>query len=243
MSQSVYRAAQILNALAEQPATVSQLAQQFSLHRTTMFRELQTLENVGFVRRQANGTYVLAFQLIALAQYALESLDLRQVAGSHLRELHDTVGNTVHLAALVEGGIYYVDKVEDRGGVHMYSRVGSRVLPQCTGVGKAILAELDAAGRDTVLADTKWKHYTPRTVTSRRALDAELERVATQGYAIDNSEFEELVHCVAVPIRSVAGVIGALSLTAFRALVPLSELELRIPLLQRVARRLSREIS
>lgn len=231
----------IVDAIAAKPQTVAALAAEFGLHRSTMFRELQTLEDVGYVRRRADGAYVLAFHLVSLAQTALENLDLRRAASVHLRELHETTGNTLHVAALIDDTIVYVDKVEDQGGVRMYSRIGSRVLPHCTGVGKAILADLDGHRRDAILSGVEWTRYTANTLTSRAELDAQLDVIGTRGWAVDDAEFEDFVNCVAVPIRSAMGVIGALSLTAFRMVQDLEQLQHRIPLLQRTATLIARE--
>lgn len=242
MSQSVRRAAAILDSLAATPKTVTQLAAEFDLHRSTMFRELQTLEQVGFARRRADGTYAPAFRLAVLGAAALESLDLREAAHAHVRTLHRAVGHTVHVAALVDQEIVYVDKVEDDRHVRLYSRVGSPVRPQASGLGKAILAGLDPLRRDAVLADVRWTHYTDRTHLTRAALDADLEVIARRGWASDDGEFEELVNCVAVPITSSAGVVGALSVTALRVVQSLDQLETRVPLLQQTARRISRDL-
>jgi DNA-binding IclR family transcriptional regulator len=212
------------------------------LHRSTMFRELKTLEEVGYARRRKDGTYALAFHLVSLAQASLESLDLRQASSDHVRRLHQLVGNTVHVAGLMDDAIIYVDKVEDASGVRMYSRVGSLVRPHCSAVGKSILAELDTDRRNAILAGTTWKKYTDTTITTRGALDAELNTVAEQGWAVDNGEFEDFVNCVAVPIRSSAGVVGALSLTAIRMKHDLEQIKLRIPLLQRTAAQIARDL-
>ncbi|WP_437583115.1 IclR family transcriptional regulator [Paramicrobacterium sp. CJ85] len=242
MSQSVKRAARIIDSIAEQPKTVVQLAEEFELHRSTMFRELQALEEVGYARRRRDGTYSLGFHLVALAQTSLESIDLREVAADHLRRLHRTVGNTVHLGALMENSIIYVDKVEDASGVRMYSRVGAPVRLHCSGVGKAVLANLDQAQRDALLATTDWKRYTDTTITNRAELDAELAQIAEQGWAADDGEFEDFVNCVAVPIVTSAGVVGALSLTAIRMVQDLEQLKTRIPLMQQTAARIAREL-
>ncbi|GAB3806496.1 IclR family transcriptional regulator [Humibacter antri] len=242
MSQSVKRAAGILDSIAAQPKTVAQLAEEFGIHRTTMFRELQTLEQVGFARRRRDGTFAPAFRLAVLGAASLESLDLREAAHSAVRRLHRAVGDTVHVAALVDDEIVYVDKVEDAGRVRLYSRVGSPVRPQCSALGKAILAGLPVTRRDDVLAAVEWRRYTERTITMRAALDAELERVARQGWAADDGEFEAVVNCVAVPITSSAGVVGALSLTALRVVHDLGQLETRLPLLRETAGRISREL-
>ncbi|QAV70588.1 IclR family transcriptional regulator [Salinibacterium sp. UTAS2018] len=242
MSQSVRRAARIVDSIALRPASVSELAEEFGVHRSTMFREVQSLEEVGYLRKRKNGEYVLGLHLIALAHQASDSLDLREIAHDRLVKLHRTVGNTLHLAALVDHSIVYVDKVEDTSGVRMYSRIGSPARPYCSGVGKAILAELSASDRDAVLRDTIWEPFTAKTLTTRPELDAELERVAARGWAVDDGEFEDFVNCIAVPIYGPTGVIGALSNTAIRMAADLNALRAHLPLLQSVAREISAEL-
>ncbi len=242
MSQSVKRAARIIDSIAAHPKSVGQLAEEFELHRSTMFRELKTLEEVGYARRRQDGTYVLAFHLVSLAQASLENLDLRQASYNHVRRLHQLVGNTVHVAALVDDAIIYIDKVEDVSGVRMYSRIGATVRPYCSAAGKAILADLDTARRDSVLAGATWKKYTNTTITTRKALNAELDAVAEQRWAVDDGEFEDFVNCVAVPIRSSVGVVGALSLTAIRMKHDLYQIKRHIPLLQNTAAQIAHEL-
>ncbi|SEB35877.1 DNA-binding transcriptional regulator, IclR family [Paramicrobacterium humi] len=242
MSQSVKRAARIIDSIAAEPKSIARLADEFDLHRSTMFRELQALEEVGYARRRRDGTYALGFHLVALAQTSLESIDLREVAAGPLRRLHKSVGNTVHLAALMESSIVYVDKVEDANGVRMYSRIGAPVRPHCSGVGKAILANLDRPQRDAILAATDWKKYTENTITTRSKLDAELDDIAEQGFAVDDGEFEDFVNCVAVPIITRAGVVGALSVTAIRMVQDLETLTARLPLMQRTAAQIARAL-
>lgn len=242
MTQSVKRAAAILDSIAERPQSVAELAQGFGIHRSTMFRELQTLEEVGFARRRKDGTFAPAFRLAVLGAASLESLDLREAAYSTVRTLHRAVGSTVHVAALVDDEIVYVDKVEDAGRVRLYSRVGSPVRPQCSALGKAILAALPQTRRDDVLAGVQWRRYTVRTITTRPELDAELDAVARDGWAADDGEFEDVVNCVAVPITSSAGVVGALSLTALRVVHDLAQLQTRLPLLREAAQHISREL-
>jgi DNA-binding IclR family transcriptional regulator len=126
--------------------------------------------------------------------------------------------------------------------VRLYSRVGSPVRPQASALGKAILAGLDPLRRDAVLADVRWMHYTERTHTTRAQLDADLVTVARRGWADDDGEFEELVNCVAVPVTSSVGVVGALSVTALRVVQNLEQLQARVPLLQQTAQRIARDL-
>ncbi|WP_022890717.1 IclR family transcriptional regulator [Agromyces italicus] len=242
MSQSVTRAAHIIDAIATDPRTVAELAEEFGLHRSTMFRELQALEQVGWVRKRGSGRYTLGTRLAALSKQALDSLDLREAGAEHVRRLQRRTGNTVHLAALMDRSIVYVDKADDEAGVRMYSRIGRAVIPYCSAVGKAILADLDRAGRDAVLDGVVWQRYTELTIDSRERLDRELALTAARGYATDDREFEAFVNCIAVPIRSSMGVVGALSVTAIRMVADLDRLKAELPAMRETADLISREL-
>lgn len=242
MSQSVTRAARIIDAIAADPRTVAELAEEFGLHRSTMFRELQSLEQVGWVRKRGSGRYTLGTRLAALSKQALDSLDLREVGAEHVRRLQRRTGNTVHLAALMDRSIVYVDKAEDESGVRMYSRIGRAVIPYCSAVGKAILADLDRSGRDAVLDGVVWQRYTELTIDSRERLDRELAITSARGYAVDDREFEAFVNCIAVPIHGPMGVVGALSVTAIRMVADLDRLKAELPAMRETAELIAREL-
>jgi DNA-binding IclR family transcriptional regulator len=242
VSQSVRRAAKIVDAVADEPRSVSDLAKEFELHRSTMFRELQSLEEVGYVRRRKDGRFTLGLHLITLSKKAVDGLDLRGAAHDHLLRLHKVVGNTIHLAALMEHSIVYVDKVEDSSGVRMYSRVGNAVLPYCSGVGKAILSQLDDRERDEILKDTTWERFTDTTLTSREDLDRQLEEIKARGWAVDDGEFEGFINCVAVPIVNPFGVVGGLSVTAIRMARDIEQLKEHLPLIRHTAELIANDL-
>ncbi|WP_062077605.1 IclR family transcriptional regulator [Demequina globuliformis] len=238
MTQSVMRGAEILAKISQGPRPISVLAEEFGVHRTTMYRELKSLEEAGFLRRGANGDYRLGMRLISLAQAALEQIDVRDAARSTIEALHAKVGGTVHVAALMDHAIVYVDKREDSRGIRLYSQVGRPVIPYCTASGKAILSRLSPDARDRILADVTWRAYTATTLTSRRRLDEQLEIIARQGWAIDDGEFESFVTCLAVPIVASHGVVGALSITTGRDAEAVAALQRHRPALTAAAARI-----
>ncbi len=240
VSQTIKRATEIIEHLADRPSTLAELADQFGQHRSTVFRQLQSLEEAGFVLHRADGTYSIGPRLIAIGQEALNDFNLRNVAHDELRELQQRVGCTVHLAQLIENSVVYVDKIEDSSGIRMYSRIGKTVLPQCTGVGKVILAQITSSRRDDVLAGVEWKPYTANTLLTREALDAEIEQIREDGWGVDDSEFEEITNCIAAPVRDSTGaIVGAISVTALRVLQDLDALQLHLPDLLETAGRIS----
>lgn len=242
MSQAVRRAGRIVDAIAEEARSVADLANEFGLHRSTMFRELKALEEIGYVRKRGDATYTLGMKLVSLGQQVLSQVSVREAASEPVRTMHSVTGNTVHVAALIGDDVVYVDKVEDDSGVRMYSRVGAPVRLHCSGVGKAILASLRGQSRKRLLSRVTLEKYTSKTITDRDELEAELEVIADQGWAADDGEFEDFVNCVAVPITSSAGVVGALSVTAIRMVNTLDDLKEFLPLMKRVAGQISRTL-
>lgn len=244
VSQTVQRATELIEFIAEDPRTLAEAAEKFDVHRSTVFRQLQTLERAGFLVHRSDGRYAIGPRIISIAQHALERIDLRRIAHDHLIRLQTRAGCTVHLAQLMENSIVYVDKIEDTSGVRMYSRVGRTVLPQATGVGKAILAQLPAARRDAVLAGVEWHAYTDTTLTDRKSLDVELDRIARRGWAVDDSEFEGFTNCIATPVSNSDGtVVGAISLTSLKALHNLDDLRTHLDDLLETASRVSRDLA
>jgi DNA-binding IclR family transcriptional regulator len=237
---SVGRAIEIIEFIADAPRRLNEITSHFDVHRTTIFRQLQTLEEAGFLLRRSDGTYSIGARIISIAQQGLDNLDLRQIAYEEIRGLQQRAGNTVHLAQLLEDTVVYIDKAEGNSTVQMYSGIGRPVLPTCTGVGKVILAQLPPHRRDVLLRNVKWEAYTPTTHTTRESLDAELEDIHARGWGVDNGEFEEFVNCIAAPITNSTGsVVAGLSITSIKMINDLDDLKAHLDDLLETSRRIS----
>ena len=141
MSQTVRRAMSIIECISERPSSIGDVADLLGVHKSTALRLLQTLEP-GFARRLEDGRWTVGVQLIAIAQRALDSIDVRAVAHPYLQRLSALAGQTVHLGQLIGDDVVYVDKVEGQGQVRMYSRIGRTASMHASGVAKAIVAFL-----------------------------------------------------------------------------------------------------
>ena len=245
MGQSIQRAIDLIRRSAAHPLTLTEAAAVLDVHKSTALRILQTLEEARFVRKTGAGTYVFGSGLIELSDLALGSMDLRQFAGTHLRQLQRMTGHTVHLAQLTGNEIIYIDKVDSPAfdAVKLPSRVGRAVSLYASAVGKAILAFLPREERDRMLAHVTFERFTETTYADRESFDAELVRIAERGYAADNGEHDAYVMCVAAPIRDSRGqVIAAVSITAIEVIARLSELEGQLPQLLETALLISKEM-
>lgn len=225
MSRSLERGLAVLSALADGPSTLDELAERLGVHKTTVMRLLRTLEAGRFVRREDVHRYRLGSTVFDLAHRALEDLDVRDVARSHLRGLGERSGHTVHLAMLDEDQVVYIDKVDSIHPVRMYSRIGRRAPVHCTAVGKVLVADLPASRRQRLVQRIGYPKLSPNTIDSPERFRVELDRVHNQGYAVDRNEHEDFTHCVAAPIRDHRGdVVAAASMSVPKVVLPFAEL-------------------
>ncbi|WP_275463152.1 IclR family transcriptional regulator [Streptomyces noursei] len=244
MSQTVDRALSILPLLAEGPADLGRVADRLGVHKSTALRLLRTLNEHGLVYRQPDQRYRLGARLFALAQEAVESLDVRDIAHPHLVALNEQCGHTVHLAVYEENEVLYIDKVESRYPVRMYSRIGKPVAITVAAVAKLLLADLPEAERRAVAEKLDYPRYTSRSTTDAAAFLTELAAVREQGWATDLGGHEESINCVGAPIRGADGrVAAAMSVSAPNVVVSAEELLGLLPLVRRTADAISREYS
>lgn len=243
MSQSLERGLTALSALADGPHTLDQLAEALGVHKSTALRLLRTLETNNFVRREDAHHYRLGSALFDLANRALEDLDVRGAARPHLVDLGESTGHTVHLATLEGDQVVYIDKVDSRQPVRMYSRVGKRAPLYCTAVGKALVADWPREKRETLAHQLSYSPLTTNTITGPDDFLAELGRVRDQGYAVDRSEHEDFIHCIGAPVRDSRGdAVAALSLSAPEVLLDFDGLIALVDDLLGAARAVSAEL-
>jgi IclR family transcriptional regulator, acetate operon repressor len=198
--QSLHRALDILESLAANGGnlTVVDIASGTGLPVPTAHRLVRTLAERGYVRQLANRSYALGYRLMPLA--AVANSIVGAGATPVLSELVSEIGETANLAVLAGGEAEYIAQVPSRYAMRMFTEVGRRVELHCTGVGKALLAQLDDDAVGTIVDRRGLAPHTPHTLTTRVALLSDLREIRQRGYALDDQEQEVGVRCVAAPI-------------------------------------------
>ena len=192
----------ILQALAQRNEIgISDLSVKLAMPKATVYRFLQTMKTLGFVRQESDSEhYGLAMKLYELGTKALINPDLIDLAKHHMQMLADQTGETVHLGTLIDSEIIYVHKVDSRHMLGMYSRIGRRAPLQCTAIGKVLMAWEHPGRRDLILANAAFTRFRDKTIVDRAAYLKELGRVRAQGFGEDREEFDDHIRCLGVPI-------------------------------------------
>lgn len=203
-SSTVLRAVSVLEALAAAPPEgmgVTELSKRIGANRSTVYRILGALRPLGYVREGAEpGTVRLGFRIVELGEKVLGQLDIRRVAGPHLRELAEITEETCHLAVLDGVDVVYADKAESEHSIRLFSVPGKRMPVYSTAMGKALLAAMDAEERKAILDQVALVPRSPNTITDRTELERSLEEIAGRGYSMDLGENEQGTYCVGAAI-------------------------------------------
>ncbi|MEM9350125.1 MAG: IclR family transcriptional regulator [Pseudomonadota bacterium] len=242
---TVGKALEVLDQVATfgRPVRFGELLAVSRFPKATLYRFVQTLTAEGMLTYDPERqTYALGVRLVRLAHAAWETSSLAPVARRHIEALSSRVGETVHLAQLDHASVLYVDKVNSRDPLEMFSQAGKVGPAYCTGVGKAMMAFLPDRELDRVISQQSFHRFTPGTLTSESDLRHELEAIVSRGYGFDREEHEPGIICIAMPILTERGrMLGALSVTSSTARTSLDALEAHVPTMASTARSISEE--
>jgi IclR family acetate operon transcriptional repressor len=183
-------------------ATPAEAAKATGLSRSATYRIADRLRGWGFLEpNPATDGLRLGSEAVRLGMAALASLEVTGVAPPYLRALADGTRETVNLAVVDGDAVVYIHKEEGTLAVKMTAQLGTRRPLHCTALGKAYLAALPHRELEARLAGLELARFTAATITDPAALAAELDRVRTRGYAIDDEEVEEGVYCLGAAVR------------------------------------------
>lgn len=91
------KAVGVLHAVADSPATLTELQGRLQLPRATVHRLAAALEQHGLLRRDVDGRYELGLGLVSLGQVATTRFPLVDISRSVLHELRDETGESVQI--------------------------------------------------------------------------------------------------------------------------------------------------
>jgi len=209
----------LLEELAEstEGMTVVELADRIGVHKTSTYRYINSLLEMGYIQSDGDGRYHLGNKILELGSQLLRRMPLREVAHPCLVELSAHTQETVHLCVLDGHEVVYIDKVESYSTLPIISRIGSRALAYSTAVGKILLSELPTDQIVALLQKHPLQKLTPNTIIAPIKLLSELKKIAEKGYAIDDEENETGIMCISTPIIGYdASYVAAVSVTGIK---------------------------
>jgi IclR family transcriptional regulator, KDG regulon repressor len=228
--------------------TISELARHLNVPKSGVFRLVKTFERKHFLQSSADSyEYELGsgiWELTGIVSGKRERLV--EKASPYLRDLNQTTGLLVSLRVLENDEMVIVDRVEGTDPVKVIVPVGTRQSINHGAPGKLLLAyhyPPDSTQFNDLFMRGKITRLTDRTLTDRRRLQGELNKIRRLGYATSDGEAIRGTIGIAAPVRNSTGrVEAALALTAVESSCDMKHLLKCLPDLKRTAENISKAL-
>lgn len=211
-SVAVERALAMLEAVAQEPEGLSnaEISRKLQIPKSSASYILRTLQAQNYINRdEETGKYRVGLKILGLSRGALSGIDVREVALPIMRHLVEKTNLTCHLAILDGPDAVYIEKVEPTGFLRVDTWVGRRMKVHATSVGKALVAHIAQEKLEKIISQAGMDKRTPKTITTMPRLLKELDKVRTQGYAVDDEENNIGARCLGAPVFNQQGNIEA----------------------------------
>ncbi len=240
-AQTLLRGLAVIEAVAAEGTTLAQIGAAIGCTRSTTQRLAAALVRTGYLRQIPNQTYALGPKLIQLGYLAREHLPLPALARPHLEALAARTHDTIHLGIRDGNNVLYLDKIAGQRGLEMRSRIGHIMPIALTGVGRALMLDMDQA-QWRVLYDAA-RVSSGREVPPWDAYVATMQGYARRGVTMDFEDNEPGICCVAAPVRDVQnGIIAAISVASAVTYMNRERMEALVPEVLEAAAALGHEL-
>ena len=193
---------------------LSEITQRTGISKSTVFRILSTLQELGYVLRDLSRNYRISPTLAQLAGEEAAGEALRRLALPHMLHLRDKYGETVNLGIRNFDKVTYLEVVPSEFALRLEEVRGASVPVHASSLGKAILAFSPRSAVENLVRGRLLERITPNTICDPEELLAELKRVNNAGFAFDRGEGSILAICIGAPILDAQGnAIAALSIS------------------------------
>ena len=216
---------------------MTELSEQVGLHKSTVHRMLATLEEKGFVERDAlTERYQLGIKLWELSANLAPATDQSTLWQKELVRLRDQLGETVSI--YVRAGVerIRIQSVQSNEPVRRVAPVGAKFPLYAGASSKILIAYALPEEQEEIWSHPTWQFRTGSIDTYQH----ELSEVLEQGYAVSFEERESGVSAVAAPIFNREGLItAALAVSGPASRLTIERLTEIAPIVQGAAKRMS----
>ncbi|WP_337881943.1 IclR family transcriptional regulator [Chromobacterium haemolyticum] len=200
---------------SEPTLSAPELARRLALPRSTVFRMLATLEQLGFIERAEGGRdYRLGIAVLRLGFEYLSSLELTELGLPVLGRLRDLIGHACNLVVRDGRSIVYVAKVNPPSWIASSINIGARLPAHATVFGRILLSELPLEKLRELYPEEHLEIHSNQTPRNTLELFHLLQQDRERPCLVGEGFFEANISTVAAAVRNHSGaVIAAIGAT------------------------------
>ena len=218
INKSLKRSLKIIELLAHNkgPMKLQNIAAKTKIPESTVSRILNTLTLKKYAQQDYDTKkYFLTLKLSYMGNLISSQISIRDIVKPFLDELAAKSKESACLAIEQDCMAVYIDFVDGPDSLlRTLHHIGTAAPLHCTGVGKSLLLNYSGNEIDRYIKEKGLISLTENSIKTKEQLILEIEKVKSQGYAVDDEECEKGVRCVAAPINDYMGkVIASISVT------------------------------
>lgn len=202
-SAGLRRGLEILCLFSEQKPEwgISEIARALSIHKSRVHRSVKTLEDMGFLRRNAgNSRYLMGYRTFEVGSLAGRLTNRMSWARYDLKQLAHKLKATVSLRLVLENDLLVVDTVESLEHLPAHIPPGVRVPLNFGAGGQVLAAHLSDEQVRALIRRYGLPRYTESSLTSEAGFLNAVRNVRSLGYAISENETIPGSFSIAAPI-------------------------------------------
>ncbi len=217
--EAVVRAVQLLECLNRHPvSSIAQLHAETNVPKPSLVRLLQTLEGLGYVRRAPKaGGYLLTSKVRMLASGYHSEPRIVEVVAPLLDALTQAIKWPAALAVPDEGAaVIRYSTIPNSPLALLHSSIDMRLGLLTRALGRAYLAFCEDEEREALISLLDVADNPENIAAQNRAsLDATLELIRRQGYALRDPKVRPVSNTLALPVFDAHRVVASVGVTWF----------------------------
>ncbi|MCP3740093.1 IclR family transcriptional regulator [Rossellomorea sp. BNER] len=253
MSKTLGKALQLLTFFTEEKPywRLDEISRKADIPKPTTYRLLKTFEEYGFVQKVyfqqkdlviEGERYELGTRLLELGQIAQSKFEIRNIALPYMRDLQQSLNESVQLVIMENNEGVYIEKVESNMPVRLYTKIGRRAPLYAGACPRVLLSFLPDHKIEEILTQPTEKIGT-NTFRTMEEIWGSIYSTREKGYTYSNSELEDGTAAFGTPIFDRFGDIAAsLSVAGFATMLREEEAMRYVIPMWEVSEKISRQL-
>ena len=203
-NQSIAKGLLILEAVSDNPGlSITALSSFTGIHRTTLYRMIETLEDLGYIRkRNSDDRYFITQAVSKLGRKASANSEIIDAAAPCLRELNKQIEWPSSLITPKNKTMVIQETTHGRSKIHVHNvGIGTTVPFFTSAAGRAYLSHCNTTDREKILenidlslSNSTWP------VINHSYIESILKKTKLNGFALSIGEAEKWLSGIAMPV-------------------------------------------
>ncbi len=224
--------------------TLSEIIQSLDISKSSAFRIVNTLILKNYLQKnETTKKITLSRKLLTLGISSMNEQSLVEMSIDVMRAMRDELKESVMLGVILGDKGTILEQVSSSYPVKLSVELGTQFYLHSSVGGKSILAFLPKENADQILKGKSLAKFTENTIVSMKAFRDELAKVRELGYAVDNGEDIQGIHCIGAPVFNEYGFpVAAVWITAPHGRLPHEEFDMKGKIVAKYAREISHKL-